>query len=276
MEVTPLVIIAAIVGLIVGALFAMIPFNRQRDEFQYRIRDLDSKLKNNDRDLTDTRSQVQSLQAGLRTAESNHVNAQDQLKAAADEKQALGAKLDEHIGQLDATRASLAELNTQHADLNAQHASLSAQHASLSAQHASLSAQHASLNAQHADLQASHDRANATLADLHTELEGKTAELETQRGNLDAAHQALAAREHELEKTKFDLDVANSMNTDFQSRLQRVRADIAAELALLTTTAIKLKDDALSVSNSRVDALTHEMQVLKSRTGVNEDGNQSN
>ena len=269
MEVTPLVIIAAIVGLIVGALFAMIPFNRQRDEFQYRIRDLDSKLKNNDRDLTDTRSQVQSLQAGLRTAESNHVNAQDQLKAAADEKRALGAKLDEHIGQLDATRASLAELNTQHADLNAQHASLSAQHASLSAQHASL-------NAQHADLQASHDRANATLADLHTELEGKTAELETQRGNLDAAHQALAAREHELEKTKFDLDVANSMNTDFQSRLQRVRADIAAELALLTTTAIKLKDDALSVSNSRVDALTHEMQVLKSRTGVNEDGNQSN
>ena len=237
MDWLPLVL-AAIVGLIIGAIAAYIPLNRQRDEFQYRVRDLDGKLKNNDRDLTDARGQVQSLQAGLRTAETNYTTAQDHLKTAADEKAALDATLREHVGHLDSTRASLADLNMQHADL-----------------------------------QTAHAHTHGKLADLHTELEGKVAELDTHHSNLEATTHALAARERDLEKTKFDLDVASSMNTDLESRLQRVRADVAAELALLTTTAIKLKDEALGESNSRVNALTHEMAVLKTRAQATKDDN---
>ncbi len=212
-------IIAAIVGIVIGAIAAYIPLNRRGEEYQYRIRDIEGKLKNSERDLTDVRGQAQGLQANVRAVEANFADAQTHIKTIGEEKARLMLRADE----LDALKPQFEE-------------------------------------------------AHVKIAELNTELEGKGAELHTFRANAEATAEALAAKEHaldehvqELEKTKFELGIARSTQDDLESRLQRVRADVGSELAVLTSAAIKLKDDALASANSRITSLTHELNAFKNR-----------
>jgi len=219
-------IIAAIVGIVIGTIAAYIPLNRRGEEYQSRIRDVEGKLRNSERDLTDVRGEAQGLQANMRTVEANYSDAQTNLRAIGEEKATLMLRADE----LDA-------------------------------------------------LKPQYEEANVRIASLNTELEDKGAELNTFRANAEAAaqalaakeealvanEQALAARELELEKMKFELGIASSTKADLESRLQRVRADVGTELALLTSSAIKLKDDALAEANNRITSLTHELSAFKNR-----------
>lgn len=212
-------IIAAVVGIIIGAIPAFIQLNRRSDEYQYRIRDLEGKFKNADRDLNDVRGQLATTQANLRTIEANYSDSQSQLKSMGDEKMSLTAR----VGELEPLQPQLEE-------------------------------------------------ANHKLADLNVELEGRGAELATLKANAEATAEALTMREQELaartlelDQTRFDLGIANSMKADLETKLQRVRADVASELAMLSSSALKLKDDAINEANARINALAHELDAYKNR-----------
>jgi hypothetical protein len=59
------------------------------------------------------------------------------------------------------------------------------------------------------------------------------------------------------------LDTLTNLKSDLESKLSRARADVAAELALLTSTMIKMKEQALGEANAKITTLTGELNALK-------------
>ena len=79
-------------------------------------------------------------------------------------------------------------------------------------------------------------------------------------------------RERTLVETQVELDKANASvsaltasKTELEDRLQRARGDVASEMAALTSTMIKMKDDALSSANARIAELTKQLNELQSK-----------
>ena len=50
---------------------------------------------------------------------------------------------------------------------------------------------------------------------------------------------------------------------DLESKLHNARGDVAGELAMLTSTMVRMKEDALKQANARIDALTRELETLR-------------
>ena len=54
------------------------------------------------------------------------------------------------------------------------------------------------------------------------------------------------------------------LKNELEDRLQRARGDVAGEMAVLTSTMMKMKDDALAAANMRIADLTNQLATLKS------------
>ena len=82
----------------------------------------------------------------------------------------------------------------------------------------------------------------------------------------DSDHVVL--RDHRLRHLrgvlKAELGATSNQKDDLESKLQHARGDVAGELAALTSTMIKMKEDALNEANIRIAALTSELDELRS------------
>jgi chromosome segregation ATPase len=246
-------IIAAVIGIIIGAIFTVIPYRRRGEEFQYRIRDLESKLKKTDTDLNDARNQGQALTANLRTTEANLTDTRGQVALLTDGKTALESSLASLTEEKNALTASLAEATARIASLSDEKAALEVALAGMTAQAASLREEY-----------------DTKITTLSADLEGRGAELATLKTNAEATAQTLAAKEAELAEAqsslagiKQEMDTLTNLKSDLESKLSRARADVAAELALLTSTMIKMKEQALGEANAKITTLTGELNALK-------------
>jgi hypothetical protein len=76
--------------------------------------------------------------------------------------------------------------------------------------------------------------------------------------------QALVERDSQLETTRVELLAAQAARQELESRLIRSREDVASELAVLASTMIKMKEDALARSEARAQALSLEIEALRS------------
>jgi chromosome segregation ATPase len=250
-------IVAAVIGIIIGAIFTVIPYRRRGEEFQYRIRDLESKLKKTDTYLNDARSQGQSLTANLRTTETNLTDAKGQVALLTDAKNTLDTSVASLTEEKNTLTANLGEATTKIASLGDEKAALEVALAGMTAQSASMRKEY-----------------DAKITTLNADLEGQGAELATLKTNAEATAQTLTAKEAELaeaqtslEGIKQEMDTLTNLKIDLESKLARARADVAAELALLTSTMIKMKEQALGEANAKITTLTGELNALKGDHG---------
>ena len=77
----------------------------------------------------------------------------------------------------------------------------------------------------------------------------------------------LNAKQSELDSMRAELLGAGAMRADLESKLGRAREDVAAEMATLTSTMLKMKDDALREANARIYVLTTELDAQRTASG---------
>ncbi len=93
-----------------------------------------------------------------------------------------------------------------------------------------------------------------------TEAYSRAARLQVE---LDQRETVLASRHAELESIKAELLTSNAARHELDSRLVRAREDVASELAVLASTMIKMKDDALARAEARIAALNAELDSAR-------------
>lgn len=249
-------IIAAAVGILIGVIATMIPYRKRGDEYAYRIRDVESKLKNSDRDLTDTRGQVESLTANTRAIETTLSETQTKL---ADTEKLLAdtqTQLADTESVLAQTKATLADTETKVQNLSGDNAQLTS---TLQARALELGGVVAAMNA----LQGQFDEANNKIGALTGELEGANTAIATYKTNEEATAQALAAKEAELEGLQKSLAEAAGLKESLEVKLKGTRSEVAAELAILTSTMIKLKEEQLGEAEGKLHDLQKQLSALK-------------
>ena len=80
---------------------------------------------------------------------------------------------------------------------------------------------------------------------------------------LDQRDKVLSMRQAELESVKAELLTSNAARHELDNRLVRAREDVASELAVLASTMIKMKDEALTRAEARIAALNLELDALR-------------
>jgi hypothetical protein len=68
-----------------------------------------------------------------------------------------------------------------------------------------------------------------------------------------------------MEAMQTELMSSNAARHELEGRLVRAREDVASELAVLASTMIKMKDDALARSDARVASLAAEVDALRAQ-----------
>ena len=63
---------------------------------------------------------------------------------------------------------------------------------------------------------------------------------------------------------KVELGAVSSQRDELEDKLQHARGDVAGELAVLTSTMIKMKEDALNKANVQIATLSSELDTLRS------------
>jgi chromosome segregation ATPase len=77
-------------------------------------------------------------------------------------------------------------------------------------------------------------------------------------------HQSLlAATQSELAELRRDVASLGSLNSSLEGKLQNARGEVAGELALLTSTMLRMKEESLNQANHRIAALTAELDAMR-------------
>ena len=77
-------------------------------------------------------------------------------------------------------------------------------------------------------------------------------------------HQSLLAEtQTELAEARRNVASLSHINTDLDNKLQNARGEVAGELALLTSTMLRMKEESLNQANQRIAALTAELDAMR-------------
>lgn len=243
-------LVGGVLGLILGWLITWLAMRSTANQLRATIQDLTDKLTASDRSLAEMRRQAQTLQANMATCEANLAQARADLdQAHADLDQAVSDKaqvessLEGHMRELDDLNAAYLQLEEQHSDLQTSLEDATAANAAVQEQ---LDAANGALETKEIALNEAYLRA----VRLQREL------METQS--------VLANTQTDLGDLRRDVVALTTYNQDLENKLQSARGDVAGELALLTSTMLRLKEDQLKEANLRIVALTAEVEAMKS------------
>ncbi len=286
-------LVALVLGYLIGWLLTgMSPARRVR-ELDARARDLEAKQRKTDRELADARSDNTKAKASLTTALADLENARTRTRT-----------LEEKVATLEEAAEESAASDAAVADLHRAVGAAAEEDADETAEMEVLvAAMRAAMDAP-VDEGASEDFAGAdedayardnelavrTAAPVAlapdqiaesfaavartpeaieadnarqialTEAYNRAAQLQAE---LQERDKVLGARQAELESVKAELLTANAARHELDNRLVRAREDVASELAVLASTMIKMKDDALARAEARMSALNNELNGLR-------------
>jgi chromosome segregation protein len=270
----PALLVSLIIGFILGWLLLGISPRRKNKAFEAQIAEMESKTRKTEKDLSDARKQGDAAKATAAATDNTLgevrkqlTDAQSGLQTLTDEKAAADADLQSRNIEVADLKMQLALLQDQfdktrvadNSDLNALRGSVEA------------------ANAQIAELTTTRDSALADLTALRTSSENALKSLSSKDAALNEAYQravnlqraledreaALNAAQHELSTLKIDVSALGSIKNELEERLQRARGDVAGEMAVLTSTMIKLKEDQLTTANARITELMRELDASR-------------
>lgn len=212
-------------------------------------------------------STVETRTAELNALQSDFEDAASRLAATQTEAESSNAALAQDV---EALKADLSEQTERTVSLQGEIASLQDEIASLQGEREALQRQladaeqrHATLGAELAAAVAAGDEARNIVDTKETALNEAYMAAARLQDRLDDRERRLARAVGELDdmRVKF-VDLEQSQST-LEARLHSARGDVAGELAMLTSTMVKMKDDALKSANARIAALSKEVEELR-------------
>lgn len=260
-------LIGGVVGLILGWLFFYLPLRGRIKQAEANTADLSSKLASSDKAVKEARKQAEDAQTDLAAQQMRYNTSQGQiaalqadLEATASQRSALDAGLLERSQEIEQVQGLNEQLRTDYAGLFAQFEQTQLERDAFKT---NLEATGVDLAAAKQALSESADAmANKEVALNEAYLRA----VKLQRELMD--HQSmLAATQTELAELRRDVVSLSSVNSGLENKLQNARGEVAGELALMTTTMLRMKEEALTQANHRIAALTAELEAMKAGKG---------
>jgi chromosome segregation ATPase len=256
-------LIGGVIGLILGWLVFYLPMRGRVKRHEAEAADLNGKLASSDKAVKEARQQAENMQADLQAQQVRYSSAQGQIAA-------LQADVETVKSQKDAMDASLLERSAEMEQLQGLNEQLRSDYAGLFGQFEQAQqerdAYKATLETTTLDLGSMRNEL-ATSADMLANKEVALNEaylraVKLQRELME--HQSLlAATQSELAELRRDVGSLSSLNSDLEGKLQNARGDVAGELALLTSTMLRMKEESLNQANHRIVALTAELDAMR-------------
>jgi chromosome segregation ATPase len=264
-----LAIIALAVGFFLGWLILARPARTRADEAEYnvsqsesKVKTVEGKLKDAEKSLATSRQREQELQGNLSQAQADLAQANAQLSAAQEEVTAREGELAEQKLQLTTLRGSVQQ--AQDAFTNVLEP-LQVRAQALATENQNLKASLEGISADLAASRANVESLNETLASKDTALtEAYARAVRLQRDVTDQKDQ-LTTSQTELASLKRSIASLTSTNHDLENRLQDARGEVANELAVLTSTMLRAKDEQLAKANATIEGLYAQLSELRSK-----------
>jgi chromosome segregation ATPase len=267
-------LIGGVIGLVLGWLLFYLPLRGRIKQSEANVADLYNKLASSDKAVKEARQQAEEAQTDLTTQQVRFNTLQGQLaavqadlEAANGQKAALDDSLLKRSNQIEELQALDEQLQGLNDQLRADYTSLFAQFEQTQQERDTFKS---NLEAVAVDL----DSAKHELADAADAIEKKEVALneaylravKLQRELMD--HQSLlAATQSELAELRRDVVSLSTVNSGLENKLQNARGEVAGELALMTSTMLRMKEDSLTQANHRIAALTAELEAMRAGKG---------
>lgn len=307
-------LVALVLGYILGWLFTGIPNKRHANEAEDRAASAETRLRKSERELTDVRreseqsktraaslqvdldatvAKLRTLEEASRDAAAREVAEEDAafpdakggLPAGDDDGLALLAEVDEElityaededldeVDLVEVDDAELDDLDLGDADLDDEEwmDAMAQEGVDDETQTMLIPA----VEPQHDDSGAVADVSRAfaavaqspDLSDMPTSkdiaLTEAYARVTTLQTELERNDLLLRTRQADIETLRGELAAANAARHELENRLIRAREDVASELAVLASTMIKMKEEALQRADARIAALASEIEELR-------------
>jgi len=272
-------LISLILGFILGWLLTGLAPRRRNAEYEAQLADLESKSRRTERELTDARKQVEGLKSSMLTTENTLSNTlsdvRQQLSGAQADVQRLSDEKAQMENEIQSRNIESADLKMQLALLNDQFdktrsAGLSegdlmrGELDALNVQLAQVTADRDHIAAEHAAVRSNSETALQALSSKDAALnEAYQRAVNLQRA-LEDRESVVATTSAELSSLRAEVAALTSIRNELEERLQKARGDVAGEMAVLTSTMIKMKEDQLITANARIAELMNELNALKS------------
>ncbi len=271
-----LAIIALAVGFFLGWLIIGRPARNRAEEAEASVaraesntKSAEGKLKDAEKTLAASRQREQELQSNLTTAQANLTQVTAQLSAAQEEVAARESDLAAREGELAEQKLQLTSLRgsvqqAQDAFTNVLEP-LQARAQALATENQNLKANLEGLSADLAASRANVESLNETVASKDTALtEAYARAVRLQRDVTDQQGQ-LASTQSELGSLKRSVVTLTNTNHELENRLQDARGEVANELAVLTSTMLRAKDEQLAKANATIEGLYAQLSELRSK-----------
>lgn len=272
-------LIAVGIGLILGWLLIGLPAQRRNGELEERIAEHQSKNRRTERELMDARREIENLNREVSRVAAERDELRNQLSAAQEE-------LKTSVERIEALQADLQSRSIEVADVKMQlamlHDQLDRTQSNAANELEELRARYEAAVLENKQLRETLDAIQSRLSALEAEA-GVSAENERAReAALNEAHQravnlqslleeserARAELQAELDSLKATAAALSATKADLEDRLQKARGDVASEMAALTSTMIKMKDEELLAANTRIAELTRQLHELQAKQAV--------
>lgn len=272
-------LIAVVIGFILGWLLTGLSPRRKNAEYEAQLADLQSKSRRTERDLSDAKKQADTLKSDVSRAASTADDLRQQLSAVQEQLQAAAEQKESFEADLQTRNIELADAKMQLAMLQDQ--GDRAQSAS-AAELEDLRARYEAAVHENSQMREALDASQARVSAIADEATTAVESARAREIALNEAYQRavnlqrlVEDRERTLIDTQAELESAKTMvtalaasKTELEDKLQKARGDVASEMAALTSTMIKMKDDSLTAANMRVAELTKLVNELQSKQAV--------
>ncbi len=257
----PYLLVAGVIGLIIGWLLTWLVGRGPKKELEAAMEQIQARLRKSEQDLADARKQADALKTDLAAGEANLASARSELEALKQEQANAVALLQERQAaalalESDLDQARMAAATTRE--------SLEAIIENLTADKLTLQGQLEAAQVELASMKALAEANAQALASKDTALNEAYMRAVILQRDLQEREKMLMAAQSELDALKIDLLAATQRKEELENKLHRARGDVAGEMALVTTTMLKMKDDALNQANARIAMLTKEIEALRS------------
>lgn len=274
--------VAALGGLFVGWLVTWLVYRGRSQQYESQLYDLRSKLNTADRALAEAQTENDKLQADLASAQSQLSALKSEHEALQEEKASIAGSLVERTNRLNDLNQRYTDLQTaydqagqaaaeEQSRLQASIEGAQAENQTLADELEGARMDNQALTEQLAATRATLGEVQSNLDDVKSVVSKKDIALNEAYGRVGMLQRdveergaVLLATQAELSTVRGELATAVAERSELEDRLHRARGDVAGEMALVTSTMLKKKDDELRQANARISVLSKELETLRS------------
>lgn len=249
----PYLLGVGVIGLILGWFVAWLVE-------RIRSRRVEARLHISEQVLADAHQHGEALRAELSAGDTDLASLRNDLEGLQQNREAMAAALEERRAEVDALEQELAQA-TRSAESTRE--SLESVIAAIKAEKLALQGKFDAAQVGLAEMTVLAQANGQALAGKDTALNEAYAQVAALQREVQEREAALFAAQTTIDTLKIDLKAAAQSKAELENKLHRARGDVAAEMALVTSTMLKIKDEALNQATARIAQLTNDIDTLR-------------